>query len=138
MDRSATLVIRADLVEIEKVTTALEIAMRACAFTDDLIRELQLAVEEAIANTIIHGYRGAAGDVAIAICVTPGAVEVRIEDRAPPFDPLGFPEPDRESSLDERRIGGLGIFLIRQAVDEAVYQYAEDKNILLLVKRRPA
>ncbi len=71
MDRSTTLVIRADLAEIEKVTTALEIAMRACAFTDDLIRELQLAVEEAIANTIVHGYRGAAGDVAIAIRVTP-------------------------------------------------------------------
>jgi anti-sigma regulatory factor (Ser/Thr protein kinase) len=136
MDASVTLVISADLNEIEKVNTALEEAMRASAYSDDMIHELQLVVEEAIANTILHGYCDAPGDVAVGIRVTDGAVEVRIEDRATPFDPLTVPEPDRESNLDERGIGGLGIYLIRSLVDEAIYRYSDGKNILTLVKRR--
>lgn len=136
MDRSASLVIPADLAMIERVTTALDAAMRACGFPDGRILELQLAVEEAIANVIVHGYGGAPGDVAVAIRATREAVEVRIEDRAPAFDPLSLPTPDREASLDERPIGGLGVFLIRQVVDEAVYRYADGRNILVLVKRR--
>jgi serine/threonine-protein kinase RsbW len=138
MASSTSLVIGADLNEIQKVTTALDEAMRACAFPDDMIRDLQLAVEEAIANTVVHGYRGTSGDVVIAIHATNRTVEVRIEDHAPPFDPFSFPEPDRGSDLTERRIGGLGIYLIRKMVDEVAYQYAGGRNILMLVKRRPA
>jgi len=136
MNRSVALVISADLNEIGKVATALDEAMRASAFSEEIINELQLAVEEAIANTILHGYCDAPGDVAVGIHVTDGVVEVRIEDRATPFDPLTVPEPDRESDLDERGIGGLGIYLIRSLVDEVVYRYADGKNILTLVKRR--
>lgn len=136
MDRAATLVIAPDLDEIPRVTAAIDEAMRASAFSDDAILDLQLAVEEAIANTVIHGYRGAAGEVTIAIHATQGAVEVRIEDRAPPFNPLLLPEPDLGADLDERQIGGLGVYLIRQVVDEVVYRYTGKKNILTLVKRR--
>jgi serine/threonine-protein kinase RsbW len=135
MNSSSTLVIPADLDRIQQVTTALEEAMRACAFSDEAIHELQLAVEEAIVNTVLHGYNGAIGDVAVAIHVTQGVAEVRIEDRAPPFNPLTFPEPDRGGDLEERTIGGLGIYLIRTMADEAVYQYADGKNILILKKR---
>lgn len=138
MDRSISLVIPAELNEIRRVTAAIDEAMRASAFPDDLISDLQLAVEEAIANTVIHGYHGASGDVAITIYVTDDAVEARIEDRAPPFNPLIFPEPDPGADIDDRRIGGLGVYLIRQLVDEIVYQYAVGKNILVLVKRRRA
>lgn len=135
MDRTTTLVIPADLGEIPQVTTALDEAMRACGFSDEAIHGLQLAVEEAIANTIVHGYHGSIGDVAVAIHATHESAEVRIEDRAPPFNPLTFPEPDRVSDLDERPIGGLGIYLIRSMTDEVVYHYAAGKNILQLVKK---
>lgn len=136
MDRSTTRVIAPDLAEIPRVTAAIDEAMRACAFSGDAILDLQLAVEEAIANTVIHGYRGQAGDVRITIKATHGAVEVRIEDCAPPFNPLLLPEPDLGSDLGERQIGGLGVYLIRQVVDEVVYRYDGGKNILTLVKRR--
>lgn len=138
MDSTTTLVIPADLSAIPMVGTALDEAMRSSAFSEDTIRDLQLAVEEAIANTVIHGYRGAAGDVVVAIRATDDAVEVRIEDWASPFDPFQAPEPDLDSGLDERRIGGLGIFMIRQLVDGVSYQHAGGRNVLLLVKRRQA
>lgn len=138
MDCSTTLVISADPSEIPRATTAIDEAMRACAYADSLICDLQLAVEEAVANTIVHGYRGAPGDVVIVIHATDGAVEVRIEDSAPAFDPLSLPEPDLASNLEERRIGGLGIHLIRQVTDEVTYRYEGGKNILTLIKRRSA
>ena len=138
MDSSVALVISADLNEIGRVAAALDEAMRASAFSEGVINELQLAVEEAIVNTVVHGYGEAAGDVAVGIRVTDGAVVVRIEDRATPFDPLTVPEPDCDSDLDERGIGGLGIYLIRSLVDEVAYRHIDGKNILTLVKRRAA
>jgi anti-sigma regulatory factor (Ser/Thr protein kinase) len=65
-------------------------------------------------------------------------VEVQIEDAAPPFDPLSLPEPDLTVDLEERQVGGLGIFLIRQVMDEIVYRHENGKNILVLVKRKTA
>jgi len=108
MDQSAPLVIRADLDEIPRVTAVLDRIMRERGFARDAILDLQLAVEEVVANAIIHGYRGEAGDVAIIIHATDRVVEVRIMDRAPPFNPLSLPEPDRTSDLTDRQIGASG------------------------------
>jgi serine/threonine-protein kinase RsbW len=114
--------------------------MKNHSFTDEEILDTQLAVEEAITNAIVHGYHetGTEGEISIRCQATKGIVEIQIEDTAPPFDPLSLPEPDLTSDIDERQIGGLGIFLIRQVMDEIVYRYEKNKNILVLVKRRPA
>jgi serine/threonine-protein kinase RsbW len=137
MDQSSPLVIRADLDEIPRVTAVLERIMGKRGFARDAILDLQLAVEEVVVNAIIHGYRGEAGEVAITIHATDRAVEVRIMDRAPPFNPLSLPEPDRESDITKRQIGGLGIYLVRHVVDDITYRYAGGKNILTVVKRKP-
>ena len=99
---------------------------------------LELAVEEAITNVIAHGFRGQGGGVDVICRATRGIVEVQIEDSAPPFDPLSLPEPDLTADIEDRDIGGLGIFLIRQVMDEIVYRYENGKNILVLVKRKTA
>ncbi|HZD43724.1 MAG TPA: ATP-binding protein [Methanomicrobiales archaeon] len=132
----SVLTIPADVKRIPQVTAALGEALKASGFSDEAILDLQLAVEEAFANTIVHGYRGKAGEVTIAIHATEEAVEVTIEDNAPPFNPLSIPEPDRGSDLGDRRIGGLGIYLIRQVVDAVDHSYVDGKNILRLVKKR--
>ncbi len=61
---------------------------------------------------------------------------VEISDDAPAFDPLQVPEPDTSANLDDREIGGLGIFLIRKVTDSATYRYEKAKNILTLTKKR--
>jgi serine/threonine-protein kinase RsbW len=132
---TASLVIGAGIDEIPRVTAAIEEAMQKCSFSDEAILDLQLAVEEAIANIILHGYQEVSGDVDIDIRVSEEAAEVRIRDHAPPFDPLSVPDPDRASDLSKRRNGGLGIYLMRQVVDEVRYQYTGGKNVLTLVKK---
>ncbi|NLX48950.1 MAG: ATP-binding protein [Methanospirillum sp.] len=137
MDGTSTVVI-CGLGEIPRVTAALGDAMRACSYPEEAVLDLQLAVEEAVANTLLHGYGGAPGEVRVTIRAARRATEVRIEDRAPPFDPLSFPEPDRDSDLGERRIGGLGIYLVRRLTDDATHRRSEGWNVLTLVKRRPS
>ncbi len=136
--RKVCLTIRADLDEIPTVSAAIEKAMKPLGFPMEGILDLQLAVEESIANTIQHGYQGGEGEVAIIIETTPLSACVQIEDRAPPFDPLLLPEPEITPDIGERPIGGLGIYLMCQVVDEARYRYAEGKNILTLIKNKTA
>jgi serine/threonine-protein kinase RsbW len=131
-------VITSDINEIPEISTALETLMRAHGFTGDDILDTQLAVEEAITNIIVHGYREAGGEITVSCRAGNGMVEVRLEDRSGPFDPLILPEPDPSGEIEDRKIGGLGIFLIRQVMDDIRYRYEEGKNILILTKRKTA
>jgi serine/threonine-protein kinase RsbW len=128
--------IASDINEVQVISTCLETVMRAGGFPEDDILDTQLAVEEAITNIIVHGYRGAGGEITVSCREGNGIVEVRLEDRAGPFDPLSLPEPDLVSEVEDRKIGGLGIYLIRQVMDEIQYRFEDGKNIFSLTKKR--
>lgn len=138
MEQGGELVIRSDLGEIPRVSAALEDRMTGLAFSPDEILDTQLAVEEAITNIIVHGYPPDEGEIRIRFRATPRHIEVRIEDSAPPFDPLTLPDPDISGEVEERKIGGLGVFLIRQVMDGIAYRREDNKNILVLEKRGSA
>ena len=136
MDQQFGMIIGSDITEIPQVSAWLEVVMRGAGFTEEAILDTQLAVEEAITNVIVHGYKESGGEVVITCHLNSDRVEVEIADTAPRFDPLSMPEPDLESSIDKRRIGGLGVFLIRQVMDGVSYRYENGKNILLMTKNR--
>ncbi|HMZ31080.1 MAG TPA: ATP-binding protein, partial [Methanoregulaceae archaeon] len=60
--------------------------------------------------------------------------EVCITDTAPRFDPLSVADPDIGEGIDDRELGGLGVFLIRRVMDEVSHRYEEGKNVLVLTK----
>jgi serine/threonine-protein kinase RsbW len=99
--------------------------------------DLKLAVDEACANIIEHGYAGRPGGSIALACESDGdAVRVTIVDSGRAFSPGDVPEPDVTSGWEERPIGGLGWHLIRRSVDEI--DYGPDPaggNRLTLVKR---
>jgi serine/threonine-protein kinase RsbW len=130
--------IASDTSAIQEVSACLDTVMRASGFPEDDILDTQLAVEEAITNIIMHGYRNGEGAITVSGRAGDGTVEVRLEDRAGPFDPLSIPEPDLAGDAGDRKIGGLGIFLIRQIMDDARYRFEDGKNILVLTKRKTA
>ena len=136
MDQQFGMIIGSDITEIPQVSAWLEVVMRGAGFTEEAILDTQLAVEEAITNVIVHGYKEPGGEVVITCYVSSDCVEVEIADTAPRFDPLSMPEPDLESSIDKRRIGGLGVFLIRQVMNGVSYRYENGKNILVMTKNR--
>jgi len=136
MTASADLTIPAHLDEIPGVSFELEQCMRSSGFSDEQILDLQLAVEEAITNSIVHGYAGTPGSITIRCRAGPDEVSIEISDDAPAFNLLQAPEPDISADLIDRKIGGLGIFLIRKVTDSATYRYEKAKNILTLTKKR--
>ena len=136
MDQQFGMITGSDIAEIHEVSAWLEEVMRGSGFTEEAILDTQLAVEEAITNVIVHGYKEPGREVVLTCHVYNNRVEVEIADTAPRFDPLSMPEPDLESSIDKRRIGGLGVFLIRQVMDGVSYRYENGKNILVMTKNR--
>jgi anti-sigma regulatory factor (Ser/Thr protein kinase) len=110
--------------------------MHAQGFSTDDILDTQLAVEEVITNIINHGYKNGCGEIIISCRINLYQAEVRIKDFAPRFDPLSLPEPELDGTIENRKIGGLGVFLIRQVMDEISYQYENGQNILVMKKRK--
>ena len=92
--------------------------------------KLTLIVEELFTNTVTHGHRGNSNaPVQVTLEDTAGGVRLTYEDSAPQYDPLAASRrTDIESTINERRVGGLGVFLTIGLTDGADYSYVEGRN----------
>lgn len=101
----------------------------------DAVTDLVVAVHEAVANILVHGYEGQAGDLTIDLICRGQDLQIRLSDWAPPFDPTQVPVPDATRPLEERSYGGFGVHMIRTLVDDWSYHITDDgRNELTLVK----
>ncbi len=105
-------------------------------FSEREIFEVQLATDEASTNIIQHAFGGEGLDEFEIECdFAPGKLTITIHDRGKPFDPASVPEPNVKTGLRNRQIGGLGMYLIRNLMDEVHYTTSNEKgNTLKLVK----
>jgi serine/threonine-protein kinase RsbW len=136
MDQPFEMTIGSDIENIPAVSARLEGAMMAHGFCTDEILDTQLAVEEVITNVIVHGYKKPGGDIDISFRITGSSTEIEVADNAPLFNPLSLPEPDISGDISDRKVGGLGVFLVRQVMDDVRYRHENGRNILTLEKRR--
>lgn len=94
------------------------------------------ALEEHLTNLMNYGYKDAnPHEILVRFGIVRDALEIEVEDDGKPFNPLEQPEPDTTVPLIDRPIGGLGIHLIRQFMDELNYRREEGHNILQMRKR---
>ncbi len=101
------------------------------AFPEDVGHQVVSAFVEAFNNAVIHAYHGMpSGPVEVALEVGRGELEVRVTDRGQSFAPETVPEPD----LDALPEGGLGLFIIRNFMDDVCYERVGDKNVLTMTK----
>ena len=98
--------------------------------------QLELAVEEIFVNIASYAYAPGSGPAAVRVELErePPAVAVSFRDRGVPYDPLAREDPDVNLLAQERREGGLGIFLTKQVMDEVRYEYREGQNVLTMKK----
>ena len=98
--------------------------------------KLEVAVEEIFVNIAYYAYKPATGQVTIRAEVTPDprAIELTFKDSGRPFDPLAREDPDITLPAEARRIGGLGILMVKKSMDELSYKYEDGYNILTLKK----
>jgi anti-sigma regulatory factor (Ser/Thr protein kinase) len=98
------------------------------------LNQVRLASEEALVNVINYAYPDKQGNIEISSDKYERQLVLEIADWGIPFNPLLLPEPDIESPVEKRKIGGLGIYLVRSIMDKVDYRRDEDKNVLTLVK----
>src|SRR5262245_49078490 len=100
-----------------------------------VIHDLNLAMEEILTNIISYGYTdNREHEVKVRLSAQLGEVSVEIEDDGQPFNPLEAPEPDITKPLEERKIGGLGIHLVRNVMDGLEYKRQGERNLLTIKK----
>jgi len=103
---------------------------------DDTIFSLQLATDEACSNVILHGYSGMdPGSVILELTYLDHKIIVQITDFGHPFEPSQAPTPDINAPLEERDLGGFGLYFIYSVMDSVDYKTDEDGNRLILTKQ---
>jgi anti-sigma regulatory factor (Ser/Thr protein kinase) len=111
---------------------------RAGGFGPKDVYNIQLAADEAASNIIEHAYEGVSNGLLELSCgVTGNTITIILVDHGASFDPSVIPMPDLKADLSERKIGGLGIFLMRKLMDEVRYETKPNKsNVLTMIKRK--
>jgi len=110
---------------------------RAGGFGDRDVYNIQLAADEAASNIIEHAYEGVSNGVLEISCGVKGnVITIILVDHGESFDPSEIPMPDLKADLSERKIGGLGIFLMRKLMDEVHYEIKPNKNNVLTMTKR--
>lgn len=110
---------------------------RTAGFDDKEVYSIQLAADEATSNVIEHAYGGIKdGSFEITCEVDDDQLVITLLDHGKTFDPSEVEKPDITANLSERKIGGLGIYLMRKLMDEVRYEATPSGNILTLTKRK--
>jgi len=96
--------------------------------------QLDIAVEELFVNIASYAYRPADGPVTIQIDFKGDTVSVVFIDGGRPYNPWEREDPDITLSAEEREIGGLGVYMVKQSMNHVDYSYIDGKNVLTIQK----
>ena len=128
-----------DLREIARVAAQIDEFCASLDLTSEVAFAVNLALDEILTNTISYGYDD---DEPHRIEITVGpeaeALAIVIVDDSAAFDLSSAPTPDIGTSLEERPLGGLGLFLVHQMMDSVEYRREEERNIVTLKKNKTA
>ena len=125
---------------LENVSVAIDFvtgAAQRAELDERTLYQVQLAVDEACANVVHHAYEGMEpGDMEISCSVDVDRLSIRVRDWGRGFEADQVSDPDVDAPLDERTLGGLGLFLIKQVMDRVDYsRVSEGCNELVMTKR---
>ena len=128
--------LKSDLSELDSLCENLETFGKKFGFSKKLIFEINLALDELFTNIISYGFKDDKEHL-IKVTLTPRTNELClcIEDDGTPFNPIDFATPDVSCSVEECKIGGLGIHIMKKLMDEICYERCNEKNMLTLKKK---
>jgi serine/threonine-protein kinase RsbW len=133
MKEILSLVLPARLENLQAFMEAAREAAAAAGLPSDGIFRLEIALEEALVNIMHYAYKGNTGEIQVVCRSCDRRLFVtEITDTGNPFDVTAVPPPDLVSGVDERRIGGLGIHLMKTLIDEVSYRRERESNVLVL------
>ena len=130
--------VEATIENLAKVFTFLQESLEKCECAPKTKRQIKLCVEEVFMNITHYAYNPETGPAQISVDMVGGSEPTRIvisfADEGRPYDPLKTQEPDIDADLDDRKIGGLGVYLVKTTMDNVEYEHKDGKNILTIEK----
>ncbi len=122
----------ADLSRLAEFLEFVEGSVMGSFMNEETKTDLLVAAEEAFTNILKHAYERR-GTVGVSVNIEPGLIYLTMVDEGRPFDPRSVPPPDLEAESKDREVGGLGVHLMMNLVDEVRYRREEGKNVLTLI-----
>ncbi len=133
---TSELIIKNEINELNKLAQFIEELGEKEAYDMALVMNLNLALEEAVSNIILYAYpQKMSEEISIRYTLLDKSIIFVIADNGVEFDPTEMKEVDILLSAEEREVGGLGIFLLHQIMDEVKYERIENKNVLTIKKK---
>ena len=126
----------AKIADISAVTEFVESELEKLDCPMKSVMQIDVAIDEIYSNIVNHGYGAKPGPVTVKVVerIEPHAVCIRFYDEARPYNPLTKEDPDVTLSVEERGIGGLGIYMVKKTMDEVKYKYENEQNVLTIIK----
>lgn len=137
MDNKENIRLQASSDTLYTVLDAIEAHLDKNGCPPEIKVEVLIAVEEIYINIASYAYGGNPGEALVQMEVTqdPKVCRVTFRDKGIPYNPLEREDPDTTLSVEERQIGGLGIYMVKQSMDKVEYEYRDGCNILTIEKR---
>ena len=135
MSHQITLELKADMAGLQTADRALDEFAARMAWPETALFQVRLVLEEIMMNVISYGSDGAViPNVRLHLAQQGAALSMEIADDGVAFDPLQAPAPDLDADIDDRPIGGLGVFLVRELMDSVAYRREAGWNRLSVTK----
>ncbi len=128
------IIVPAALEQIDVIQEFVGTELEAVGFPIKEQTRLSIALDEILSNIVYYAYPDGKGDIGVSCDAEGGQVTVVIEDGGIPYNPLEKDDPDVTLSAEERKIGGLGIFMVKKIMDDVRYEYTDGKNTLTIQK----
>jgi anti-sigma regulatory factor (Ser/Thr protein kinase) len=131
--------IAGDTAEIPRLAARVDSFCAMHDLDEATARAVNLSLDELITNTMTYGFDSVAeAHIEVALSLEKTTLTVRLTDAGKEFDPTTAPEPDIDADIDDRPIGGLGVYFARQMMDSIAYQRRDGQNVVTLVKTAAA
>ena len=132
-----TLTVKAKVHNLSRVLAFINKELDSAGCSKKSTFQIDVAVEELFVNIANYAYAPGSGDVTISITISgvPAVAEITLLDSGVPYDPVAKSDPDVTLDAEKRTIGGLGIFMVKQSMDEMLYERRDDLNLTTIRKR---
>ena len=127
--------LKAEIANVRTVTEWIDEKLEQLACPLKMQMQIDVAIDELFSNIARYAYSGGSGEAVIRFACEDRTVSITFLDRGIPFNPLDLPPPDITLAANERKQGGLGIFLVRKTMDAVEYRYESGRNILTIRKK---
>jgi anti-sigma regulatory factor (Ser/Thr protein kinase) len=133
------LTLKTDLSELARIAEAIEAHGESHGWPPKWILNLNLSLDELITNIVSYGYQDTdEHEIRITLTERDESLAVVVEDDGMAFDPFtAAPAPDLEADVEERPIGGLGVYFVKTLMDEVAYERVDNSNRITLIQRTP-